>query len=124
MTWQLILVALFFAGIGVYALAKPGSTLKIMQIDVTTTDGKNEIRAVYGGMCLAIAGVLFYAPALGAARQGIYLAVVLLLAGMIFGRIFSFALDQGMGKGPRLFLLLEAISIALLMNHADFTSWS
>lgn len=123
MTWQLIVVAGFFLSIGIYALARPANTLDIMNITIENADGRNETRAIYGGMCLAIAGALLWAPLLGTVGQGIYLTVTLLLAGMIFGRLYSFSVERSLGKGPRLFLALEAISAALLVSHADLISF-
>jgi len=121
MTWQLIVVAGFFLSIGVYVLARPANTLDIMNIPIESADGRNEMRAVYGGMCLAIGGALLWAPSLEALGQGITIAITLQLVGMVLGRLWSFAAEHKLGKGPLLFLALEAICVALLESHADIS---
>ncbi|MEV4179315.1 DUF4345 family protein [Nonomuraea sp. NPDC049709] len=42
-------VAVFFAGMGVYGLVAPGKLVAQFGLRVTSADGRNEVRAVYGG---------------------------------------------------------------------------
>ena len=87
-TILIVCVAVFFGGMGLIALASPPWIPAIYGIQVTTPTGQAEIRGVYGGFGLAIAGLLFYA-ALGdaaALRGGILLSVSMATGGMAVGR--------------------------------------
>ena len=54
-------IAFFFLGMGVYALATPAALLRPFGVTPETPTSRSEIRAVYGGFGLAIAAVLAYA---------------------------------------------------------------
>ena len=100
-------VALFFALMGVYALVRPERVVAIFGTPGLTVDGRNEIRAVYGGFGVAVAAVLWVslrAPAWGA---GVVLAIALALLGMAGGRLVSLAVDRGLGGYPALFGVIE-----------------
>ncbi|WP_442942185.1 hypothetical protein [Nonomuraea sp. NBC_00507] len=43
------MVAVFFAGMGVYGLVAPGTLVAPFGIRVPSAGGRNEVRAVYGG---------------------------------------------------------------------------
>jgi hypothetical protein len=67
---------------------------------------RSEVRAVYGGFGLAIAGVLGYAAVEGDdIARGITLTVAVALAGMAFGRIVSAVIDDRTFLPPELVLL-------------------
>lgn len=57
-------------------------------------ESRAEIRAVYGGFGLAIAGMLALAAAGHPAREGILITVAAALGGMAFGRLVSGAVDR------------------------------
>lgn len=109
-------VGVFFAGMGLYALAAPAAILRPFGFRIETAATRAEVRAVYGGFGLAIAGVLGYAAATpGAVRTGILLAVGVALAGMAFGRIVSGMLGDRTSFYPNWFYcLVEAIGAAAL----------
>lgn len=123
MSVQVILVALIFAGIGIYALAAPQRVFAMFGVPVETAEGRNEIRAVYGGMCLAVAVILFELPWLGSAANGILLTVMTLLAGMAFGRLVSLLFERP-GMLPYAFLALELVGAGLLYSVIDMTALS
>lgn len=84
------LVALFFLGMGVYGLAAPVSLIRPFGVELPVPEARTEIRAVYGGFGVAMAGVLFLAAAdIGAMRRGIALTVAMAFLGMAFGRIVA-----------------------------------
>ena len=56
-------VAVFFLGMGVYALAAPAALVRPFGITLGESASRSEVRAVYGGFGLAIAGMLVYAVA-------------------------------------------------------------
>ncbi|ODR26729.1 DUF4345 domain-containing protein [Mycolicibacterium porcinum] len=105
----------FFAGMGVYALAAPAAILSPFGFCVDTAATRAEVRAVYGGFGLAVAGVLGYAIATPGQRTGILIAVGAALAGMAFGRIVSGVLGDRTSFYPNWFyFLVEAIGAAAL----------
>ena len=55
------IIAVFFLGMGVYALAAPAALVRPFGITLAEDASRSEVRAVYGGFGLAIAAVLAYA---------------------------------------------------------------
>jgi hypothetical protein len=113
-------VAVFFAGMGIYALAAPAALVRPLGITLGESASRSEVRAVYGGFGLAIAGVLAYAVlAAGEVRAGILITVGAALAGMAFGRIVSAVVDDRMAFYPNWFYcLVEIIAAAALFAGA------
>jgi hypothetical protein len=110
-------IGVFFAGMGCYALAAPTAIIRPFGITLGGAASRSEIRAVYGGFGLAIAGVLGYAAvADGDVRTGILIAVGAALAGMAFGRLVSAVLDERTAFYPNWFYcLVEAAAAAALL---------
>jgi hypothetical protein len=109
-------IGVFFAGMGCYALAFPTAIIRPFGITLGGAASRSEIRAVYGGFGLAIAGVLGYAAvADGDVRTGVLIAVGAALAGMAFGRLVSAVLDERTAFYPNWFYcLVEAVAAAAL----------
>ncbi|MGZ5394707.1 MAG: DUF4345 domain-containing protein [Mycobacterium sp.] len=109
-------IGVFFAGMGCYALAAPTAIIRPFGITLGGAASRSEVRAVYGGFGLAIAGVLGYAAvADGDVRTGILIAVGAALAGMAFGRLVSAVLDERTAFYPNWFYcLVEAVAAAAL----------
>jgi hypothetical protein len=109
-------IGVFFAGMGVYALAAPAALIQPFGITLEQPASRSEVRAVYGGFGLAIAGVLAYAAVAGGdVRTGILITVGAALAGMAFGRIVSAIVDERTAFYPNWFyFLVEAIAAAAL----------
>lgn len=109
-------IGVFFAGMGCYALAAPTAIIRPFGITLGEAASRSEVRAVYGGFGLAIAGVLGYAAvADGDVRTGILIAVGAALAGMAFGRLVSAVLDERTAFYPNWFYcLVEAAAAAAL----------
>ncbi len=110
-------IGVFFAGMGCYALAAPAAIIRPFGITLGGAAARSEVRAVYGGFGLAIAGVLAYAAvADGDVRTGILIAVGAALAGMAFGRMVSAVLDERTAFYPNWFYcLVEAVAAAALL---------
>lgn len=115
LTFLVLLVAAFFAGMGAFALARPERVLAIFGTQSLTTDGRNEVRAVYGGFGLAIAALLFAALRAPAWAPGAFLAVAVALFGMAGGRLVSIAIDRSAGRYPWLFAGIEILLGVILM---------
>jgi hypothetical protein len=100
-------MAAAFAGMGLVALARPERIVAFFGTRELTLDGRNEVRAVYGGFGLAIAGLLCAAQQLPALRPGVLLAVAVALLGMAAGRVASALLDGSPGRWPWIFMGVE-----------------
>jgi hypothetical protein len=113
----LIVIAILFAGMGIYGLVAPTALVRPFEIGVPTAAGRAEIRAVYGGFGLAIGGLLI-AAALDAdgIRHGAVIAVAVALAGMALGRLSSRVVGGPMAFYPVWFYFwLEVAASALLL---------
>lgn len=109
-----ILVAVFFAGMGVYALAMPARIIAPFDISLGSAASRSEVRAVYGGFGLAIAAMLVVSVSAPDLRAGILLTVAAALGGMALGRLAS-AVDGRTSFYPNWFyFLVESIAAAAL----------
>ena len=110
-----MMVAVFFAGMGLVALARPERITATFGSPSLTADGRNEVRAVYGGFGLAVAAML----ALGSSTplgDGIYVAVGIALLGMACGRLAAALVERPAGFYPCWFYCaLEAGMAGILM---------
>ena len=112
-------IGVFFAGMGVYALAAPAALIRPFGITLTEATSRSEVRAVYGGFGLAIAGVLAYAAVEPDVRTGILFTVGAALAGMAFGRVVSAVIDARTAFYPNWFYcLVELLAAAALFASA------
>ena len=111
-------IAVFFLGMGVYALAAPVALVRPFGTTLGGAASRSEVRAVYGGFGLAMAAVLAYAAVdAGSNRTGITLAVGIALAGMAFGRLASAVVDGRTPFYPNWFYFgVEAIAAAVLLT--------
>ncbi|OBF88401.1 DUF4345 domain-containing protein [Mycobacterium sp. 852002-51152_SCH6134967] len=111
------MIAVFFAGMGIYALAAPEALVRPFGTTLGGAAARAEVRAVYGGFGVAVAGVLAYAVVDdGALRTGAVFTVGAALAGMAFGRLVSAVVDRRTSFYPNWFyFLVEALAAAALM---------
>ena len=108
--------ALFYGLIGLAALMRPHNLLASFGIEASQADSRNEIRAVYGGFPLAVAGLLLFSLARPGVSDGILFALAIASAGMAMGRIVSVLIDRTLGRYPALFIVLEIVVAALIAN--------
>ena len=120
MTVIIAVVAVFFAGMGLYALAAPAHMVRPFGITLGESASRAEVRAVYGGFGLAIAAVLVVAATqTGSLRTGIVITVGAALAGMAAGRVASALLGDRTGFYPNWFYcIVEAVAAAALFAIA------
>lgn len=109
-------IAVFFLGMGVYAIAAPAALVRPFGITLGESASRSEVRAVYGGFGLAIAGVLVYAAvADGDVRTGILITVGAALAGMAFGRLAAAVLGDRTAFYPNWFYFLVEVVAAVAL---------
>lgn len=115
-TAVIVIVGVFFLGMGLYALAAPATMLRPFGFTLGSDAQRAEVRAVYGGFGVGIAGVLGYAAiAPEQVRTGILLTVGVALAGMAAGRLVSAVLGDRTSFYPNWFYcLVEAVAAAAL----------
>ncbi len=108
-------VAGFFLAMGVVALWRPERVAGGFGTPSLTRDGRNEVRAVYGGFGVAVALLLVASAWLPALRAGVLAAVAVALGGMALGRLVSAWVDGPPGWIPWLFGALELVLAAALV---------
>ncbi|WP_093604484.1 DUF4345 domain-containing protein [Lentzea waywayandensis] len=115
----IVVAAVFFLGMGLYALVAPAALARPFRILVNAPESRSEIRAVYGGFGLAIAAVLTFAAIDDGIRQGVVVTVAAALAGMALGRLVSRLADGPTAFYPIWFYFwVEAVMAALLFAVA------
>jgi hypothetical protein len=110
-----LFVAILFALMGIIALTKPWRILELFGISVATADGRNEIRAVYGGFGIAVCLLLTATLWRESIRPGVLIAVAAALLGMAAGRIVSAVIDRTLGRYPLIFLIVEVVLAVMLL---------
>ena len=114
----IVAAAVFFAGMGVYALAAPGRVVGPFDVTLGSATARSEVRAVYGGFGLAIAAVLTLALAEPGLRTGIVITVAAALAGMAFGRLVSAVEGRTRFYPNWFYFLVESVAAAALFAIA------
>jgi hypothetical protein len=115
-----IIVAIFFAGMGAAALVRPAVVWAPFGVEPTTPAARNEVRAVYGGFGIAVAILLVVADNASAGfRDGVLVATAVALAGMAGGRIIGFVVEpRGVGRFTVLFGVVEVVLALALVEAA------
>ena len=116
-TAVIVAAAVFFVGMGVYALAAPGRLVAPFDITLGSAAARAEVRAVYGGFGLAIAAMLAVALTTPDLKAGIVTTVAAALVGMAFGRLMS-VLTGRTGFYPNWFYFLVEVGAALALFSA------
>jgi uncharacterized membrane protein YeaQ/YmgE (transglycosylase-associated protein family) len=106
----IVIAAVFFLGMGIFALARPAALIRPFGITLPTAESRAEVRAVYGGFGLAIVGMLAIALMGHPAREGILITVAAALGGMAFGRLVSGLVDRPKAFYPNWFYFLVEIA--------------
>jgi hypothetical protein len=93
--------ALFTAWTGFSSLTAPTEFGKQIGYSVAGMDGRNEVRAQYGGFFLAVTLASVLALTGVVPRQAGFLVNAVVFGGLIAGRLASLAIDGGLGGyGP------------------------
>jgi len=111
--------ALFYGFIGVSAMARPRRLLRAFDLIAESAGARNEVRAVYGGLPLALSGALLMSLWLLAEARSVLVTVGFLTLAMAAARLASALIDRAFGASPRLWTMLElAVAAALLWGGA------
>lgn len=105
----IVLVAVFFLAMGAVALVVPERVLATFGVLVTTRDGRNEVRAVYGGYGIAMAVILLVARTAPSIRAGVLVCVAVAVVGMALGRLVAAVVDGRPGFYPWFFFVVETL---------------
>lgn len=106
--------SLFYLTLGTAALMRPETLLSGFGIEVQGKDSRNEIRAVYGGFPLAVAGLLGFSLLHARLADGILLALAIATLGMAVGRMISALIDRGIGRFPTIFMVVELLVATMI----------
>lgn len=113
----IIAVAGFFFAMGAVALARPERVLALFGTPSLTSDGGNEVSAVYGGFGVSIGCLLLATLWLPSIRTGVTVAVAVALLGMAFGRVIGALLEVSPGFFPWFFFGIEVVlALALVIS--------
>jgi len=107
--------AAFYTGVGLVAFVRPAFVPAIFGGRAPTASSRTEIRAVYGGLPLAMAGLVVAGSSKaedGADSRAA--AVATLSAAMAAGRLIGSAIEGEADGVTRLFIALEAATAAAL----------
>lgn len=94
-TFAIVTIAILMLGMGLSALVAPTRFQRFVGSEPLGRDGRNEVRAVYGGFGLMMCVLLLYAVGDSTYRSGILLSIGLALISMALGRIISIIPDRG-----------------------------
>jgi hypothetical protein len=111
------LSALAFAGIGGVALVQPERIPALYGGKAETPDARNEVRAAYGGTCLAMAALLVVRPSSAG-------TIGLITAGMAAGRAAGIAQENGEASDVTRYTLIgeAAIAAALILGRGQIAA--
>ncbi|NNL67684.1 MAG: DUF4345 family protein [Myxococcales bacterium] len=94
---------------GVVALLRPDQVMALFGTTQLTRDGRNEVRAVYGGFGVFVAFLLLSTLFFPVLRPGVLVTVGVALLGMAAGRMISALVDGSPGFHPWLFCAVELV---------------
>ena len=112
------LVGMLFLCMGLLALAWPARFARQFGLQVFDRNGRNEVRAVYGGFGVAMAAICGYSLFHPEFRIGILLTFSAALFGMAMGRMISAIVDRGAGPMMWAVMVGESAVAALLFELA------
>lgn len=114
----IIVVAVFFAGMGMYGLVAPAALVRPFGIQVSGPHARSEVRAVYGGFGVAVAGLLVVAVIDDGIRRGAVISVAVALVGMAAGRLVGRVFDRPAAFYPVWFYFWVELVLAAILWFA------
>lgn len=112
-------VAVFFAGMGLFALLAPQALVAPFGIALQAGEARTEIRAVYGGFGIAVAALLAVAASDPSAYGEVLVTVAVAVLGMALGRVAGRVRDRPASFYPIwLYFWVEVLAGAVLLGAA------
>jgi hypothetical protein len=111
----LALSALLWLPYGVYCFAQPGSLAEAAGVAFQSPTGSTELRAMYGGLQIAIGALAGLAALRSALARSALLAIAFLTAGLGSARLLGVALDGGLSSYTAMGLGFEFTSAAVAL---------
>ena len=116
-TFVLALASLFGILTAWLAASEPDKFAARLVLAISNAGGNNEVRAQYAGFFLAVSLVCIATLFGGLSRQTAFVVLIVVFAGLIFGRLVSLVLNHGTSGYPPTILALYAIdTIGLLLS--------
>jgi hypothetical protein len=111
-------VALGMFTMGAATLMRPGLIPAMFGSAQPTSEGRTEIRAVYGGFGIAVAVALAWAANTSTnTARGVLLAFGIGIAGMAIGRLIGIVIERSASFHPTVtYLLIEIVAAAALVT--------
>lgn len=103
-----VLVFMSFFGVltSLFAALRPSEFASRLGLAIANSGGINEIRAQYAGFFLAVSIVCIAALVGAVPRPSAFIVLIVIFAGLIFGRLVSLALNHGTSGYPPTILAL------------------
>ncbi len=114
----LTLVGVVWLSVGLWAFANPVGLAGLVNFHLENATARLEIRAVYGGLSLALAGLHFAGVTRKAWLRPALVMTMATLGGMATGRLISLAVDDFSAVGAG-FMASEVVGTGL----AAFAMW-
>lgn len=106
----------FYAAIGVGAMLRPTLVPWLFGSTAATAASRTEVRAVYGGLPLAMAALIFAEA--GRQRRPMTVAMAVLSGGMAAGRVVGIGVEGETNAVTNLLVAAEAATAAALGSSA------
>ncbi|HMQ21113.1 MAG TPA: DUF4345 family protein [Planctomycetota bacterium] len=105
----LSLAALMFATLGVLLVLRPDKLADWADISATSPSGRTELRAWYGGLELALAGLFVAGVFEARVTASAFLVLALASFGPLAGRLLGFVLDRSANGTGLSFAAIEVL---------------
>lgn len=100
---------------GLLGLLNPALTARILGLEVMDPRGFSQVRATFGAMYLALAGVIAWAVSAKGSHPAYLRVPALLIGALALGRLMSIIIDGVVTPLNLLFFVTEAASAAVVM---------
>jgi len=109
----LVFTAIVWLPYGLYCFLQPGALAEMAGVTATSPTGSTELRAMYGGVQMAIGLMALAALRRPELARGVFVAIAFLTAGLFTTRLVGAALDGGWSAYTGGGLFFEALSWSL-----------
>lgn len=111
----LLFSAIIWLPYGIYCFLQPGALAESAGVVATTATGTTELRAMYGGVQIAIGALALAAYIKPRLASGVLLALVFLTGGLASTRVMGALMDGGWSSYTAGGLGFETVSVVLCL---------